>query len=285
MRMKNSFKRFVVATLMFAFAFLLIPAVPARAAKLSKTISKEWMQNARPLKVNAKNRITMWTDYRGSGDFYNDPYNLGSSRVREYIFSIDVPRSVKMTYKIGFGFFEEGDPEYEDGSWDMDTKNYKVGLYDSNGKLLWQERYWDGDMISFATLTFRRPEIVSSRCYLRVVAEDESYITDPAQYIDIDLTPRIPTAEKINEIKKTGNNSVQIRWSKTTAANGYKIYRAESKNGKYVEIKTVTGGKVRCTLTGVKKNKTYYYKVKAYRLINGKRYYSDTASIKAFTLK
>lgn len=61
-----------------------------------------------------------------------------------------------------------------------------------------------------------------------------------------------------------GLKSVKIKWKKT-AGNGYYVYRATKKDGKYKKVATI---KKNTTLTyvdkNVKKGKTYYYKVKPY---------------------
>lgn len=65
---------------------------------------------------------------------------------------------------------------------------------------------------------------------------------------------------KKKEAKKT---SLTLKWSKVSGANGYEIFRSTSKNGTYKKIKTVSGTTFKDT--GLKKNKTYYYRVRAIR--------------------
>ncbi|MEG0918517.1 MAG: C1 family peptidase [Anaerovoracaceae bacterium] len=77
----------------------------------------------------------------------------------------------------------------------------------------------------------------------------------------------IPEIGPVKVLKATDNKGkVVLRWSR--AANepeGYKVYRATSKNGKYTGYKWVKNGTAKTTTdTNVKKGKTYYYKVRAY---------------------
>lgn len=66
--------------------------------------------------------------------------------------------------------------------------------------------------------------------------------------------------------KKTGKNSISISWDKVSKADGYEIFRATSKNGTYKKIATVkSGSKTTYKDTGLTKDKTYYYRVRAYR--------------------
>lgn len=67
----------------------------------------------------------------------------------------------------------------------------------------------------------------------------------------------------------------ELRWSKVYGAQGYIIYRATSAKGKYSPIRTITkGSTLNYTVKRPKKSKTYYYKIRAYRKIGSKKYFS-----------
>ncbi len=73
-------------------------------------------------------------------------------------------------------------------------------------------------------------------------------------------------------VKTTTYNSITIRWKKVSKASGYEIYRATSKNGTYKLVKTITSGStVSFKNTGLKSNKTYYYKVRAFKKSKNKK--------------
>ena len=80
--------------------------------------------------------------------------------------------------------------------------------------------------------------------------------------------------------------TAKISWKKISGSNGYKVYRATSKNGKYTLVKTVKSGDTTSyTNTSLTKGKTYYYKVKAYKVVNGSNIYSDYSSVKSVKVK
>lgn len=84
---------------------------------------------------------------------------------------------------------------------------------------------------------------------------------------------------KVTAKAKKGKK-VKVTWKKVSAANGYEIYRATKKNGKYKKVKTITKKKtVSFTDKSLKKGKRYYYKVRAYRLIRGKKVYGPYSEI------
>ena len=79
----------------------------------------------------------------------------------------------------------------------------------------------------------------------------------------------------------TGSKKIKVSWNKISGSTGYEVYRATSKSGKYSKIKTVTKGST-LSYTNIKlsKGKTYYYKVKAYKTVDGKKVYSSYSSVK-----
>ena len=83
-----------------------------------------------------------------------------------------------------------------------------------------------------------------------------------------------------------GTKKAALSWNKQTGATGYVVYMATSQNGKYSKIATLKGNsKVSYTKTGLTKGKTYYFKVAAYTVANGKTLYSSFSSVKAVKIK
>ena len=79
------------------------------------------------------------------------------------------------------------------------------------------------------------------------------------------------------------NTSAKISWSKVSGAKGYQLYRSTSKNGTYSKVKTTSSTSF--TNKKLTPNKTYYYKVRAYKIVNGKTFYGDYSSILAMKTK
>lgn len=82
-------------------------------------------------------------------------------------------------------------------------------------------------------------------------------------------TPKLskPSVSVISS--KTG---VTVKWGKVKGAKGYEVYRAQSINGPYSKIISTSSLSVKDT--SLEKNKSYYFKVRAYRTINGSKKYS-----------
>lgn len=92
-----------------------------------------------------------------------------------------------------------------------------------------------------------------------------------------------PTLDRgaITKLSKVKNNGVRITWKKAAGADGYQLYRAVKKSGKYTKIATVKKGtSLSLTDKKTKKGTSYYYKVRPYRMA-GKAYrYGEFSAVK-----
>lgn len=80
--------------------------------------------------------------------------------------------------------------------------------------------------------------------------------------------------------KASDAKNVKLTWSKVKGASGYEIYRSNSKDGKYSKVKTISKGSTTSYKNGkLKKSTTYYYKIRAYRKVNGKKVYGSYSSV------
>jgi len=81
-----------------------------------------------------------------------------------------------------------------------------------------------------------------------------------------------------------GKTTVKAVWKKVAGAGGYQIYRSTSKNGTYAKIKTLS----KHATTYLSRNltqKQYYYKMRAYKNVNGKRVYGSFSSVVMVKMK
>ena len=97
-------------------------------------------------------------------------------------------------------------------------------------------------------------------------------VTLPA--VDHGIVP--PTGIKTASM---GATSIEVSWKKVTGASGYEVSRSNSRNGAYKAVTTVGAGKVSYIDKNLTKGKTYYYKIRAYKTINGSKVYSSYSSI------
>lgn len=72
-------------------------------------------------------------------------------------------------------------------------------------------------------------------------------------------------------------NSITVKWSGVKGAVGYRVYRATSKSGTY-SLAAVTTSKS-FKNTGLATGTRYYYKIRAYKTVSGKKVYSKYSSV------
>ena len=84
-------------------------------------------------------------------------------------------------------------------------------------------------------------------------------------------------------VKRVSGTSMKLNWKKVNGATGYEVYCSAQKAGSYKKIKTIGKGKtLKLTIKKLKKGKTYYFKVRAYRKTAGVIGYSPySKTIKA----
>ena len=110
-----------------------------------------------------------------------------------------------------------------------------------------------------------------------VVTTDKSVTSGYSAVKSAKCVPAKPGSVKVSSPKK---KQLKVSWKKVSGASGYEVYRATSKDGKYKKVKTIGKGKtVTYTDKKVSSGKTYYYKVRSYRTVNGEKVYSGYSSI------
>lgn len=90
-------------------------------------------------------------------------------------------------------------------------------------------------------------------------------------------------------VKKHGKwaykKEVKLSWKKAKNAAGYVIYM-KAGTGKYKAVKIITKGKtVSYTKKNLKKGKTYYFKIRTYRKLNGQKVYGNYSRVKKLKIK
>ncbi len=93
--------------------------------------------------------------------------------------------------------------------------------------------------------------------------------------------------KKVNSFNmKPGTKAITLSWDKVSPATGYKIYRKSTYNGSaYTRVKTLKSNtKTTWTDTGLKANREYFYRIRAYSKKGADTYYSGYVNLDAATL-
>ncbi len=102
-------------------------------------------------------------------------------------------------------------------------------------------------------------------------------------------TPAKVTVKKttLKSAKNAKGKKLVVKWGKNTAGNGYQIqYSTSKKFAKGNKTKTISKNKTTSyTIKKLKKKKTYYVRIRTYKKVSGKTYYSEWSSVKKVKIK
>lgn len=87
-----------------------------------------------------------------------------------------------------------------------------------------------------------------------------------------------PAKMKWKSAKAKGDSAV-LKWKKQSRVDGYEVYRSKKKASGYKRLGTVDKDVTSCTNPRLSKG-TYYYKVRSFVEIDGKKYYGAYSSVK-----
>ena len=91
--------------------------------------------------------------------------------------------------------------------------------------------------------------------------------------------------KSVNAVGKT-KSTAKITWKKQGYVSGYEVYMKTSKNGKWKKVATLKGSdSTSYTQKGLSKNKTYYFRVRAYKTVYDKTYYGAYSTTDAAKTK
>ena len=93
----------------------------------------------------------------------------------------------------------------------------------------------------------------------------------------------VPGKPVIKYLRNKKAKKMFVSWKKVKGAKGYQIQYATNK--KYRKAKKITTSKTKYTIKKLKKKKTYYVRVRAYAVNNGKKVYGKWSKVKKVKIK
>ena len=111
-----------------------------------------------------------------------------------------------------------------------------------------------------------------------------TYCTTGSPTLTVTMSAITPDKVKNFRVGSTLDRGFILLWDEVSNCSGYAIYQYNPTTKEYKRIATTT--KTRYTVTGLKKNKTYYFKIASYRTYNGTHTFSEQSSaVKAASKK
>ena len=171
---------------------------------------------------------------------------------------------------------ESGQPEAAGVQFKKQTVTLKPGKKVNNIK----------QVPDHVTVTYKssnkKAATVDSKGVVKAVNAGKAVITAKAGDVTTSFTVRV-SPKKVSglKLKKKNASAVKISWKRDKKATGYQVMMKTGKKGKYKLIKTVKKNKiVSYSKKNLKKGKTYYIKVRAYKVIDGKKVYGTYSKVK-----
>lgn len=99
------------------------------------------------------------------------------------------------------------------------------------------------------------------------------------------LTTTTATKKPVLSISST-KKKAKLKWSKVSGATGYEIVMSTNKSKGFTKIKSISKAKtISYTKTKLKSGKTYYFKIRTYRTVNGQKIYSSYSKVQKIKIK
>ena len=92
-----------------------------------------------------------------------------------------------------------------------------------------------------------------------------------------------PAKPTIKSLTVSGSKGT-LTWNNISGESGYQIY-CSTNDGTYSKIGSTSANTVKLSLTGMKPGQTYYFKVRAYKKVDGTTVYGDFSAVKSVKVK
>lgn len=162
-------------------------------------------------------------------------------------------------------------------SWKKVSKATRYEVYQNNKKVAdtKETSYTKGSLVTGTKYSYK------VRAY-KVVSGKKIY---SGYSKTVTAAPALSAVSGIKAVNST-KSTVKLTWKRVGGANGYVVYRsAKNKNG-YKAIKTFTNGtQVSYIDKKLKKNSTYFYKIRAYKNIGKKKIYAPYSKVISIKIK
>lgn len=114
------------------------------------------------------------------------------------------------------------------------------------------------------------------------ISDGATYYGDFSNTVSVVTLPSTPGSVKV----KAGSRQAKISWKKVSGVTGYEVYRSTKKSSGYKRVTTIKKASTTSyTNKKLSSKRKYYFKVRAYKTVNGKKLYSAYSSPKQVKVK
>ncbi|HHW95434.1 MAG TPA: InlB B-repeat-containing protein [Mogibacterium sp.] len=219
---------------------------------------------------------------------YSDNINIGTAKVTvsgvgNYSGTIDKtfvinPAKVKVDIKL-YGHDDIHGTWNESPAQEGVTVKYRVEYKRSTWK-----KYTE--LSPGTTATSRKKANLADGARYRFKVTPYVEIDDIKYYGDPGYSSYIYTLKKIAapRVSKSSRNYVRLRWRNIPGESGYQIARSRYKTKRFRTVKRVSS-KYSATRLKTPRNRRYYYKIRAYKTVDGRRIYAPWSKVRSYRLR
>ncbi|MBQ4267236.1 MAG: fibronectin type III domain-containing protein, partial [Clostridia bacterium] len=147
---------------------------------------------------------------------------------------------------------------------------YKVYLYDSGKKKYVEKKKLTGTSYTLSSLGYAKKHKVRVRAFIK---SDAGTVSSALTTVSFRTLPKDIANVKLSSATTT---SQTLKWSKSTGATDYYVYRYNSSTDSYKRIATTSETSI--TVKNLKKGTKYSYKIRPVVIENGKTVLSGNAT-------
>ncbi len=161
------------------------------------------------------------------------------------------------------------------------TKHFDwINIYNSNGQRI--QFLWDGWNYSRNTaqsVCTKKMKLHKGGYYINLHEIYNCFYDEKkTKAFTVKITGTLTYATRITGARKLSRRNLKLAWKRIGGVRGYEVYRSTSLRGTYRRVKTVSG--ITCIDRNLTTNRNYYYKVRAYKIIGNKKYYTPFSGAK-----
>lgn len=120
------------------------------------------------------------------------------------------------------------------------------------------------------------------------IGKADIVITGKGNYIGIKKVSFkiVPKKVSITKGSNSSRRTVTLKWKKDRSVTGYEVYRSLNKNTGYKKVKTISKNRITSFKnTKLSRGRTYFYKIRAYKIVKSKKYYGSYSKVKSIKIR
>jgi fibronectin type 3 domain-containing protein len=104
------------------------------------------------------------------------------------------------------------------------------------------------------------------------------------EYSKVIITATKPSKPTV-KVTSTSTGKANLSWSNVSGESGYQVYYSTQKDNEFKKVDSFKSNTIKSSKSNLKSGKTYYFKVRAYKKVDGKTIYGSFSSAKSVKIK